>query len=788
MKKITFFLFLFVTTLSIAQSLEGTWKMSPQAGAFGVGPNQGDTSWFANSAADVTTRACFFDDEYVFNADGTFANVQGAQTWLEGWQGAPDGCGTPVAPHNGSNAATYTYNSTANTITLTGVGAYLGLPKAYNGGELTNPANAPASITYTVTAISSTTMTLDISIGGGWWRFNLTKQVATPSIEGTWKMSPQAGAFGVGPNQGDTSWFSNSLADVTTRACFFDDEYVFNADGTFTNVLGSQTWIEGWQGSPDGCGTPVAPHNGSNPATYTYNSTANTITLTGVGAYLGLPKAYNGGELTNPANAPASITYTVTAISSTTMTLDISIGGGWWRFNLTKQAATSPIEGTWKMSPQAGAFGVGPNQGDTSWFSNSLADVTTRACFFDDEYVFNADGTFTNVLGSQTWIEGWQGSPDGCGTPVAPHNGSNPATYTYDSSNNTITLTGVGAYLGLPKAYNGGELTSPANAPASITYTVVSITPALLTLDISIGGGWWRFILQKLGQPTCNDGIQNGDETGVDCGGTTCPVCVTPPMVAAPTPPARPTSDVVSFYSDAYSNIAMNNFDAGWCGGAATTEVQIEGNNTLRKNTGVVCHGVDFTTNRQNLTDFTHMHFDFYIADADLVGDVFNVKLVNFNGTNAETSALEVNINGGTTPQLVANQWVSVDVPITALGGVIAGNLARNDVAQIGITTANVGSVWYDNIYVHKNTVLGVNEINKSTYTLFPNPAHNTLTITANSSIEKVKVYNILGQEVYSNIVNSDSVTLDVSSLNEGVYIIKTTINGTEASSKFVKK
>ena len=29
--------------------------------------------------------------------------------------------------------------------------------------------------------------------------------------------------------------------------------------------------------------------------------------------------------------------------------------------------------------------------------------------------------------------------------------------------------------------------------------------------------------------PTCNDGIQNGDETGVDCGGSNCPPCDAPP-------------------------------------------------------------------------------------------------------------------------------------------------------------------------------------------------------------------------------------------------------------------
>ncbi|NBU81606.1 MAG: hypothetical protein EBS55_08165, partial [Flavobacteriaceae bacterium] len=87
-------------------------------------------------------------------------------------------------------------------------------------------------------------------------------------------------------------------------------------------------------------------------------------------------------------------------------TLDIQVGAGlWWRFILAKQIETSPLEGIWKMSPQAGAFAVGPTQGNGSYFSSSLPDVSTRACFFDDEYVFNSDGTFNNVLGSESWIE-----------------------------------------------------------------------------------------------------------------------------------------------------------------------------------------------------------------------------------------------------------------------------------------------------------------------------------------------------------------------------------------------
>jgi endoglucanase len=285
---------------------------------------------------------------------------------------------------------------------------------------------------------------------------------------------------------------------------------------------------------------------------------------------------------------------------------------------------------------------------------------------------------------------------------------------------------------------------------------------------------------------TCGNGIQDGTETGIDCGGS-CPPCVISPTVAAPTPPARPAADVKSIFSDAYTPIAFDNFDAGWCGGAATTLVQIAGNNTLRKNSGVVCQGIDFQSNRLNLTDFTHIHFDFYITDTDLTGDVFNVKLVNFNGTGGETSALEVNINGGTTPQLVANQWVSVDVPITAIGGVISNSLARNDVAQIGITTAMVDSVWYDNIYLHKNT-LASKSFDKNNVKLFPNPANTNFTIEANAAIEKVGVYNLLGQEVISQTPNSKSVNVSISDLQVGVYVVKTTIEGKVSSSRIIKE
>ncbi|WP_395632595.1 T9SS type A sorting domain-containing protein [Flavobacterium sp.] len=833
MKKITL-LILLISSFGMSQSFEGTWKMSPQAGAFAVGPSQGDGSYFANSLQDVTARACFFNDEYVFNADGTFTNVLGTDSWIEGWQGGSEACGTPVAPHNGSNAATWSYNSTANTITLTGVGAYLGLAKAYNGGELSNPSAAPASITYLVSSITSNLMTLDINVGTGlWWRFVLVKQTAAPtctdgiqngdetgvdcggsctpcasaSFSGTWKMSPQAGAFAVGPSQGNGSYFANSLQDVATRACFFNDEYVFNANGTFTNVLGTDSWIEGWQGGSDACGTPVAPHNGSNAATWSYNSTANTVTLTGVGAYLGLAKAYNGGELSNPSAAPASITYLVSSITSNLMTLDINVGTGlWWRFVLVKQTAaptctdgiqngdetgvdcggsctpcaSASFSGTWKMSPQAGAFAVGPSQGNGSYFANSLQDVATRACFFNDEYVFNANGTFTNVLGTDSWIEGWQGGSDACGTPVAPHNGSNAATWSYNSTANTVTLTGVGAYLGLAKAYNGGELSNPSAAPASITYLVSSITSNLMTLDINVGTGlWWRFVLVKQGvTPTCSDGIQNGSETGIDCGGT-CPNACLSQINLPVTFEGTSVDYTVTDFGGNVSTKVVDPTDASntVIRSVKTSGAELWAGTTIGTNAGFSAP-IPFTSANRK------MYVRVWSPDAGIP-----VRLkVEVSGQPTQSCETQTNTT-------VANGWQTMEFDFNnqVVGTAVFNPSFSFNMASIFFNFGTTGALAGEKTYYFDNVNYGTPLLNNTEFTvsnfsLYPNPVKNVLNISSEAEIKEVNIYNTLGQLVVSKSQSSNNVALSTESLSKGVYIIAVHIQNEIIRKQFIKE
>lgn len=315
----------------------------------------------------------------------------------------------------------------------------------------------------------------------------------TPSerspLEGTWVVAPETGAIAVGPSPDDLSWwYLNQWGDdVTARACWLDDEYVFMADGTFMNVLGSETWLEPWQGvDPESCGAPIAPHDGSNPATW--SSTENTITISGEGAYLGLAKVHNNGE--DGAPPSKSVTYDY-VLSEDGMSLDLKVvgyngtgGSETWYFKLIKKV--NPLVGTWRVAPENGAIAVGPSPDDLSWWYLGQwgDDVTTRACWLDDEYIFNEDGTFQNVLGSETWLEPWQGvDPEACGTPIAPHDGSNPATWS--NTENTVTVSGVGAFLGLAKVHNTGENGAPPSN--SITYDY-ELSPDGNTMELKIVG------------------------------------------------------------------------------------------------------------------------------------------------------------------------------------------------------------------------------------------------------------------------------------------------------------
>ena len=141
---------------------------------------------------------------------------------------------------------------------------------------------------------------------------------------------------------------------------------------------------------------------------------------------MGIPKPVNGAELGSTAEAPGSVIYNAYPQEDGSLVLTVEAGAGvWWNYKFIKTAEPpppSPFAGTWTMAPEAGSLGVGPTEFDVSWWNGDAGVIEARACYYDDEYIFNPDGSFRVETQGETWVEGWQGAAeDACAAPVSPH-------------------------------------------------------------------------------------------------------------------------------------------------------------------------------------------------------------------------------------------------------------------------------------------------------------------------------------------------------------------------------
>jgi len=350
------------------------------------------------------------------------------------------------------------------------------------------------------------------------------------TILGTWKLNSQSNAIGIGPNQGDISWWSIDIngGGPNSRPCQYDDSITFYADGTFDHFMDSLTWIESWQpGSPvEGCGFPIAPHNGG-LNTYSYSN--DELTVYGSGAHLGLAKVHNGGEDGMPVGD--SIVYQVafSGQNNEIATIDISFpnaggvnGLGWWRFIYTKTVnnpappvstdlvITTEVCGTtdsntvlmltgpfWGWNPTGGPTAV--NNGDGT-FTFTLSPAPSA----DMEYLFVLDGVQEDMVASGTASGNW-----GC-TPV-----TNNSSY----ANRQWLMTDPLSVTGL--VYGSCDPCSYV-PPAAIYYAVTySVNTANMSVPVGpngiyVGGGFYGVgtsaMAFQLSDPD-GDGIWTGTDS-----------------------------------------------------------------------------------------------------------------------------------------------------------------------------------------------------------------------------------------------------------------------------------
>lgn len=167
------------------------------------------------------------------------------------------------------------------------------------------------------------------------------------------------------------------------------------------------------------------------------------------------------------------------------------------------------------------------------------------------------------------------------------------------------------------------------------------------------------------------------------------------PQVAAPTP-THPASSVISMFSNAYTNVAVDTWKTSWSS-AALEDLQIAGNDTKKYSTlnfvGIETVGA----NMIDATAMTHFHTDIWTGNAT----TFKVKLVDLgaNGTYDGVGLGDDKEHEITITSPAQNTWVSLDIPLSDFINLTT----RGHIAQLIYAAAPTGSatVYVDNVYFH---------------------------------------------------------------------------------------
>lgn len=254
-------------------------------------------------------------------------------------------------------------------------------------------------------------------------------------------------------------------------------------------------------------------------------------------------------------------------------------------------------------------------------------------------------------------------------------------------------------------ALAGGAVLADVGGTSTITGTSVTISVDGADQTVSAAPGYFTFVSSNPTVATVSGAgvitALTGGTTNITAtlgttaaAGTVAVTTVAPPAVAAPTP-TRPAGDVISLFSNAYTNVPIGTWSADW-DQADVADVLIAGNAT-KKYTNLTFAGIDFGASRINATAMTYLHVDVWVGDASS----FKIKLVDFGANGAfaggDDREHELTLSTTTTPALTANGWSSLDIPLSAFTGLTT----RANLAQIILLAAS-RTVYLDNLYLYR--------------------------------------------------------------------------------------
>ncbi len=260
-------------------------------------------------------------------------------------------------------------------------------------------------------------------------------------------------------------------------------------------------------------------------------------------------------------------------------------------------------------------------------------------------------------------------------------NGLDKVTTSFNGVTNTID--GILAMFSMPNAVN-------QNVSMSSSYLVFSSSdPAVATVNeagvvTTVGTG------SAVITATLNGQDALGSLTINSLGAFT----------SAPTP-TEAANTVISLFSNHYTNVPVDYYNGYWQPYQTTqsSDFTVNGDDVLNY-TNFNFVGVQFSNPTVDATLMSHFHADIYIPGTLAAGANFKIRLVDFGSDGVFGGGNDTGHTVTyTSPTLVAQNWVSLDIPFTSFTGLTS----RAHLAQVIFEGTNISNFYADNIYLFNN-------------------------------------------------------------------------------------
>ncbi len=278
--------------------------------------------------------------------------------------------------------------------------------------------------------------------------------------------------------------------------------------------------------------------------------------------------------------------------------------------------------------------------------------------------------------------------------------------------------------------------------------------------------------------PTCDDGIQNGDETGIDCGGSSCAPC------------NSGGDDVLleSYFESGWDGWSDGGNDCSRYSGSRSYEGSYS--IFLRDNSGVAS---SMTSQSLDLTAYGSVQVDFYFyANSMETGEDFWLRY--YNGSSWATVAAYAsgtNFNNNTfysgSVTLSSADYSFANNSQFRFQCDASGNGDRIYIDQVTVTGLSSANRASGDHLVALHSLRTSNDLTREEFTLYPNPVSGHILNISLDPYTKAtfRIVNTLGQLVKSGQLEQQ---INISSLKTGVYIFEINDGDEITTQKFLKK